>query len=100
MNFSYLILTLMKTEIIKMNRLMVLIFIICTKKILDFIYFLFIGTMFNTDPSLRPNINEVMNQLENIARKNSIKFMENLVFLKKTEFILHNGLNNSQASNR
>ena len=56
--------------------------------------------MFNTDPSLRPNIYEVMNQLENIARKNSIKFMENLVFLKKTEFILHNGLNNSQASNR
>ena len=56
--------------------------------------------MFDTDPSLRPNINEVMNQLENIARKNSKKISDNLVFLKKTESILHNGLNISQASNK
>jgi cyclin G-associated kinase len=57
-------------------------------------------TMFNTDPSLRPSINEVMSEVESIARKNALKFMENLTFLKKTELILHNGLNSSQASNK
>ena len=57
--------------------------------------------MFNTDPTMRPKINEVVTHLENMARKNSVKFLDNLVFLKKTEAILHSGaFTNSQASNK
>ena len=57
--------------------------------------------MFNTDPSVRPNINEIVTHLENIARKNSVKFLENLVFLKKTEAIMQSGsFTNSQASSK
>ena len=57
--------------------------------------------MFHTDPTMRPKINEVITHLENIARKNSVKFLDNLVFLKKTEAILHSGaFTNSQASNK
>ena len=50
----------------------------------------------NTDPSQRPSIDGVMSYLENIANKRSIRFMESLTFLKKTESLLHNG--SSQAS--
>ena len=45
--------------------------------------------MFNTDPSVRPNINELMFHLENICQTRSIHLIENLTFLKKTESLLH-----------
>ena len=45
--------------------------------------------MFNTDPSVRPNINELMFHLENICQTRSIHLVENLTFLKKTESLLH-----------
>ena len=52
--------------------------------------------MFNTDPSVRPNINELMFHLENICQTRSIHLVENLAFLKKTESILHQ--NNQTAA--
>jgi cyclin G-associated kinase len=51
--------------------------------------------MFNTDPSVRPNINELMFHLENICQTRSIHLVENLTFLKKTELLLHQ---NNQAT--
>lgn len=44
-----------------------------------------IRCMLQIDPSDRPNINEVMYHLENIAHTKSITFQQNLHFLKKTE---------------
>ena len=51
--------------------------------------------MFNIDPSGRPNINEVLFHLENIAQTKSFQFSETLNFLKKTESLLQS---NSQAA--
>ena len=56
--------------------------------------------MFNTDPSLRPNINELMFHLENISQTRSINLSENLTFLKITESLLHNnGLQGNISNN-
>ena len=49
------------------------------------------GTLLNTDPGVRPNINELMFHLENIAQTRSLDLGENLRFLKKTELLLQNG---------
>ena len=57
------------------------------------------GTMFNTDPSVRPNINELMFHLENICQTRSIHLVENLTFLKKTESLLHTSNVNPLATN-
>ena len=45
--------------------------------------------MLQTDPSVRPNINEVMFHLENIAQTRSVELASNLNFLKKTDALLH-----------
>ena len=45
--------------------------------------------MLQTDPSVRPNINEVMFHLENIAQTRSVDLASNLSFLKKTDSLLH-----------
>jgi len=55
--------------------------------------------MFNTDPSVRPNINELMFHLENICQTRSIHLVENLTFLKKTESLLHTSNVNPLATN-
>jgi len=55
-------------------------------------------TMFDCDPSKRPNINEVFYCLENIAQSKSILFEKNLNFLKKTELLLPSHLNSIQNS--
>lgn len=55
--------------------------------------------MLNTDPSGRPNINEILFHLENIVQSKSIQFEESLNFLKKTEQLLHNqGINTMNAN--
>ncbi len=53
------------------------------------------GCMLQTDPSNRPNINEVMFHLENIAESKSIKLEQTLNFLKKTDALLNNNNNNN-----
>ena len=55
--------------------------------------------MFHTDPSVRPNINELMFHLENICQTRSIHLVENLTFLKKTESLLHASTLNPLAMN-
>ena len=55
--------------------------------------------MFHTDPSVRPNINELMFHLENICQTRSIHLVENLTFLKKTESLLHTSNVNPLATN-
>lgn len=57
--------------------------------------------MLNTEANKRPNINEVLFHLENIAQTRGTEFLESLKFLKKTESLLHIPpqnplLNNSQ----
>jgi hypothetical protein len=47
------------------------------------------GCMLNTDPSARPNINEIIYHLENISQTRSIQLSESLTFLRKTESMLH-----------
>jgi hypothetical protein len=53
--------------------------------------------MLNTDPSGRPNINEIIYHLENISQSRSIQLSESLTFLKKTESMLHAQFNPAQA---
>jgi cyclin G-associated kinase len=43
----------------------------------------------NTDPAQRPNINEIMAHLENMAKSKSVELSESLVFLKRTEQMMH-----------
>jgi cyclin G-associated kinase len=43
----------------------------------------------NTDPAQRPNVNEVMFHLENIAKSRAVELSESLVFLKRTEQMMH-----------
>lgn len=45
--------------------------------------------MLQTDPNQRPNINEVLFHLENIAKTKSVSFEADLNFLKRTESLLH-----------
>lgn len=56
----------------------------------------FKGLMLNIDPSGRPNINEVIFHLENIAQAKAFQFNQQLTFLKKTESLLFS--NNNQAN--
>ena len=45
--------------------------------------------MFNIDPKERPDINQIIFHLENIAQTKSFKFVDNLTFLKRTEALMH-----------
>ncbi len=47
-----------------------------------------IRCMLSIDPSARPNVNEVLFHLENIAQSKSIVIQEKLAFLKRTESML------------
>ena len=52
----------------------------------------------NTDPSQRPNVNEVMFHLENISKAKSIELSDCLKFLRRTEMLLHQKNSNFGAS--
>ncbi len=53
----------------------------------------------NTDPSQRPNVNEILYHLENMAKSKGIELRESLTFLKKTEQLIHNQFGINSNSN-
>lgn len=55
--------------------------------------------MLNTDPSQRPNVNEVLFHLENIAKTRSVELSESLSFLKRTEQLIHQNFGINATSN-